>query len=380
MGRWDLRDCLEVRVKVRNDGQAALTPRIRLESDGGPSDWAGTAAPLAPGAAAEIVVPFISAAIWNGRKDAGSRVYHDAFSAVTVSAEQADAERVLLVESIKAGMPPAPEMPDWLGKRPPTPGDWVKTFDDEFDGNAIDSSKWNVYGENYWDKKSHFSKDNTIIGGGVVRLRFQKKHGHQNDDPNHQRVTDYATGFLDTYGKWTQRYGYLEARMKLPTAPGLWPAFWMMPDRGVATDPQWKRQSTADGGMELDIMEHLTRWGPNRYNMAMHWDGYGKDHKSVGSDRIYVQPDKEGWLTSGLLWTPGSLVFYCNGREVAKWEDPRVANVPGIMMFTLPMGGWDNSSLDDARLPDDFVIDYVRVWQRRDLAPDAEGKKPQANP
>jgi len=380
MGRWDLRDCLEVRVKVRNDGQAALTPRIRLESDGGPSDWAGTAAPLAPGAAAEIVVPFISAAIWNGRKDAGSRVYHDAFSAVTISAEQADAERVLLVESIKAGMPPAPEMSDWLGKRPPTPGDWVKTFDDEFDGNAIDSSKWNIYGENYWDKKSHFSKDNTIIGGGVVRLRFQKKHGHQNDDPNHQRVTDYATGFLDTYGKWTQRYGYLEARMKLPTAPGLWPAFWMMPDRGVATDPQWKRQSTADGGMELDIMEHLTRWGPNRYNMAMHWDGYGKDHKSVGSDRIYVQPDKEGWLTSGLLWTPGSLVFYCNGREVAKWEDPRVGNVPAIMMFTLPMGGWDNSSLDDARLPDDFVIDYVRVWQRRDLAPDADGKKPQANP
>jgi hypothetical protein len=37
-------------------------------------------------------------------------------------------------------------------------------------------------------------------------------------------------------------------------------------------------------------------------------------------------------------------------------------------MFTLPMGGWDNNDLDDARLPDDFTIDYVRVWQRKDLA------------
>jgi hypothetical protein len=37
-------------------------------------------------------------------------------------------------------------------------------------------------------------------------------------------------------------------------------------------------------------------------------------------------------------------------------------------MFTLPSGGWDNSPLDDGRLPDDFVIDYVRVWQRKDLA------------
>jgi hypothetical protein len=37
------------------------------------------------------------------------------------------------------------------------------------------------------------------------------------------------------------------------------------------------------------------------------------------------------------------------------------------MMFTLPAGGWDNDWLDDAKLPDDLVIDYVRVWQRADL-------------
>ena len=247
------------------------------------------------------------------------------------------------------------------------PGEWVKTFDDEFDGTAIDPSKWNIYGENYWDKKSHFSKDNTIIGGGVARLRFQKKPGRQNDDPKHERVTDYATGYLDTYGKWTQRYGYFEARMKLPTAPGLWPAFWLMPDRGAGADPQWKRQDTAGGGMEFDIMEHLTRWGPYRFNIAHHWDGYKEAHKRNGTDRVYAQPDKDGFITAGLLWTPGSAVYFYNGREVSRWEDPRISSVPSDMMFTLPMGGWDNSPLDDARLPDDFVIDYVRVWQRRDL-------------
>ncbi|MBE3040827.1 MAG: glycoside hydrolase family 16 protein [Chloroflexi bacterium] len=280
-----------------------------------------------------------------------------------------------MAESIRAGVPPAPPMPEWLGKRPPVPGDWVQTFSEEFDGAAIDAAKWNIYGENYWDKQSHFSKDNTIIGGGVVRLRFQKKPGRQNDDPNHERVTNYATGYLDTYGKWTQRYGYFEARMKLPTAPGLWPAFWMMPDRGAAAGVQWQRQDTANGAMECDIMEHLTRWGPNRYNIAHHWDGYNEAHKSNGTDKIYAQPDKDGFITAGVLWTPGLTVYYCNGREVARWEDPRVSTVPADMMFTLPMGGWDNSPLDDARLPDDFVIDYVRVWQRRDLASDADGKK-----
>jgi len=39
------------------------------------------------------------------------------------------------------------------------------------------------------------------------------------------------------------------------------------------------------------------------------------------------------------------------------------------------MGGWDNAGLDDARLSDEFVIDYVRCWQRKDLASDLDGVK-----
>ena len=371
IGRWDLRDYLQVTVTLRNDGAAPITPRISLRSNNGATDTI-TAEELAPGKSAEVVVPFASKSTWNGEKTSGSKFGNDAVSAIVIASEIGDAERSLVVESVIAGVP-AVQMPEWLGKRPPVEGEWTQTFSDEFDSATLDPAKWSILGENYWDKQSHFSKDNVILGDGVVRLRFEKKRGHQNDDPEHKRVTDYATGFMDSYGKWVQRYGYFEARQKLPKAPGLWPAFWMMPDRGPNAGPQWKRQDTANGGMEFDILEHLTRWGPFRYNIAMHWDGYGKDHKSTGSEKIYVQPDKDGYLTSGVLWTPGSLVFYCNGQEVARYENERVSSVPSILMFTLPMGGWDNSPLDDAKLPDDYVIDYVRVWQRKDLASDADG-------
>jgi hypothetical protein len=44
-------------------------------------------------------------------------------------------------------------------------------------------------------------------------------------------------------------------------------------------------------------------------------------------------------------------------------------------MFTLPQGGWDNNAVDDKQLPADFVVDYVRVWQRKDLASAADGPK-----
>jgi beta-glucanase (GH16 family) len=372
--RWDLRDYLEVTLRIHNDGNTACTPKVKLESNGGSTDWVSSKAPISPGKSGEVVISFLGPPIVIGDQASENRITNDSISGILFSADPPNQTRMLLVGSIIAGLPPEPREPSWLGKRPPVPGDWVKTLDDEFNGDSLDQSIWSVYGPNYWDKESHWSKDDVIVGDGVVRLRYEKKSGYNDDNPKEEK-TDYASGYLHTYKKWAQRYGYFESRMKLPTAPGLWPAFWMMPDRGPEYSPRSGRQDTHNGGMEFDVMEHLDRWGPYRYNIAMHWDGYGKDHKSVGSDKIYVQPDKEGYITCGLLWTPGHASFYCNGKEALTWDNARISDVPEDIMFTLPQGGWDNNPIDDSKLPDDFIIDYVRVWQRKDLASAADGKE-----
>ncbi|MBA3935926.1 MAG: glycoside hydrolase family 16 protein [Planctomycetes bacterium] len=368
-GRWNLREWLEVRVHLRNDGQTSVQPRVRVRSDSGVGDWAQAPAPLAPGAAVDIRAPFAAASVWTDEKNgSGNQFTNNAASAIEIGAVPAGEGRSVVIEQVVADLPPQ-VLPEWLGKRPPVGGDWTRTFGDEFDGATLDASRWSVTGPNYWDKLGHFSKDNVIIGGGVVRIRDEKKRGHHDDDPA-KPETDYAEGYLHTFDRWAQRYGYFEARMKLPTAPGLWPAFWMMPDRGGTGD----RQSTAHGGMEFDILEHLTGWGPNRYNIAMHWDGYGKEHKSTGNGNIYAQPDHQGFIVAGLLWEPGRLVYYANGVEVLRFENARVASVPAILMFTMPTGGWDNTPLDDRTLPADFIIDWVRAWQRTDLAALPPGK------
>lgn len=384
LGRWDLSQSLQVVVKLRNDGATAVTPEIRLESNGGPSDTIRIGS-IAPGASVEATLPFAAKETWVGAADAGktgkgtggkpgTKLTSDSISSVILAVPNIDGERSVVVESIKGNLPPIPKLPEWLGKKPPVEGEWVKTFEDDFNGTAPDPSKWNVHAENYWDKASGFSKDNLIVEGGFAKLRYEKKTGHHNDDPKAKKF-DYTTGFLDTYDKWTQRYGYLETRTKLPRSPGLWPAFWLMPDRGAAAGEKWKRQSTGEGAMEFDIVEHLTRWGPYRYNIAMHWDGYGKGHKAIGTSNVYIQPDKDGFVTTGLLWLPGSAVYYFNGVEVARWETDRMSNIQSHLMYTLPQGGWDNNEVDDKQLPADFVIDYVRVWQRKDLASAADGPK-----
>jgi len=385
IGQWDLRDAIQVRVKLQNSGTAPVTPRLKIGSKGGATDVVAAAAPIAPGATAEIAANFAASVPWTGIKDSaktswnatpgtGTTFTSDAVGSVSILPDAKAGAQSLTVQSIVADVPAPPVLPDWVGKRPPVEGNWVQTFDEEFSAKEIDLTKWNIYAPNYWDQKTHFSKDNVLLGDGVAKLHYEKKSGRHNDDPA-GKETAYACGYFDTYGKWVQRYGYFETRVKLPHAPGLWPAFWLMPDRGVAAGPQWKRSDTANGAMEFDIMEFLSRWGIYRFNIAMHWDGYGKHHQQTGSTCNYVQPDKDGFITVGLLWTPGSAIYYANGKEILRWESPRISSVPAFVMFDMVSGGWDNDQLDDRQLPDDFVVDYVRAWQRKDLASDLDGVK-----
>jgi beta-glucanase (GH16 family) len=388
-GKWDLRNALQIVVKVHNDGTAPVTPSASASSNGGPTDTIVSSSAIAPGGEGEIVIPFINPKVWtntppsiNADQGTGNKFTNNQGASVTISVPGGSADQPLTVESIQANMPEY-SAPDWLGKKPPVDGDWTQTFDEEFNGTSIDETKWNMFTDNFWDKRTHFTKEETTVANGMATLTYEKKTGVPDVDPS-KPATPYAAGYLDTYGKWTQRYGYWEARIKLPSAPGLWPAFWLMPDRGAAVGPQWKRADTATSGgfkgMEFDICEYLSGWGPNRYNIAMHWDGYGKEHKSTGQVTNYAQPDKDGFVTCGLLWTPGEAVYYCNGKQMLDFKSDRVSDAPSNIIFNFVSGGWDNLPLDDAKLPATFVVDYVRVWQRKDLASPADGPKTPAAP
>ena len=61
-----------------------------------------------------------------------------------VFTEQNGHEKKITLESVKAVAAKGPQMPDWLGKRPPVDGKWALTFKDDFDGNTLDMTKWNL--------------------------------------------------------------------------------------------------------------------------------------------------------------------------------------------------------------------------------------------
>lgn len=374
-GRWDLRDAGQMEVHLTNTGAGNLVPRIQLHSNSGSTTIRETAR-VPAGASRTVVVEFAPPNPWNAadyppgeeHRDplpSGTKWSSKAVSGISFHSEASGNQSSFTVSGIKA-VPATTAGKVTVVEKPPFEGEWVMTLDETFDGAGPDETVWNVHTANHWDKKTAFSRDNVILKNGAARLRFEHRESRHNDEADGE-LKSYTSGFLDTFGKWTQRYGYFEARMKLPRSPGLWPAFWTMPDRGPQEAPRWKREQTSNGGMEFDIMEYLSSWGPYRYNVAFHWDGYGKNHKSSGTSGIYMKPDEEGFITAGLLWLPGKAAYFCNGELVGKWESDRICSVPSILMFTHVSGGWDNEPLDNAQLPDDFVIDHVRCWQRSDL-------------
>jgi beta-glucanase (GH16 family) len=138
----------------------------------------------------------------------------------------------------------------------------------------------------------------------------------------------------------------------------------MMPDRGAASGlNQWQRRDTGNGAMEIDILEHLTEWGPGRNNVAVHWDGYGENHKAWGTSQIYFGPTPDGWHNFGLLWEPGKLTWFVDGKKVVEYANERVSNVLSYLKLNVQLGGWATKDIEDSKLPDFFKVDHVRAWQ-----------------
>jgi beta-glucanase (GH16 family) len=108
-------------------------------------------------------------------------------------------------------------------------------------------------------------------------------------------------------------------------------------------------------------------WRDGKVTMNLHWDGYGKDHKSAGTNTT-IRALIEGFHTYGLLWTPQECVFYVDGKEVWRTTAGGVSQMPEYLKLTEEIGAWAGD-LRKAELPDHFEVDYVRVYEMSQQTP-----------
>jgi beta-glucanase (GH16 family) len=171
----------------------------------------------------------------------------------------------------------------------------------------------------------------------------------------------YTSARLQTLHKLQFQYGRVEARIKVPGAPGLRPAFWMLGND--AYQPHGWPQSG-----EIDTMEVLCSQ-PDVVKGTLHgpwpWAPHG-----VGSSMRAKGPLASSFHDYGVLWEPERISFLLDGSvydTITPADLPAGAawpfRHPFILLLDLAVGGVATGTPDPAALPARMLVDWVRVWQ-----------------
>ena len=161
---------------------------------------------------------------------------------------------------------------------------------------------------------------------------------------------------MTTQGKFTQTYGRIEARIKLPLGRGMWPAFWML-GADIATVP-WP------GCGELDIMEHIN--DTNTIYGTMHWDNNGYAH--AGSTTTTTPADYHlyaiEWDASQIRWYVDD-TLYQTGTIQNNVSNTGAFHQSFFILLNFALGGnFPNQPVDESLLPANMYVDYVRVYKQ----------------
>ena len=239
-------------------------------------------------------------------------------------------------------------------------GKWTLAWSDEFDGpkgSAPDPTKW-VYDlgasgwgnhelENYTD-----SRENSYLDGkGHLVIRAVRT-----------REGQYTSARLKTQGKFSTRYGKIEARIKLPRGQGMWPAFWML-----GADIERVRWPASG---EIDIMENVGN-KPLVVEGSAHGPGFPESGITAEHELSDHRPYYKDFHIFAIEWSPQKIEFFVDGISYetvtpaslppnAKWS----LEHPFFLLLNLAVGGdWPGSPDRTTKFPQQMLVDYVRVWK-----------------
>jgi beta-glucanase (GH16 family) len=157
----------------------------------------------------------------------------------------------------------------------------------------------------------------------------------------------YASGQINTKQSFSQTYGYFEIRAQMPQGKGFWPAFWLL-----RQDGKWPP--------EIDVIEQLGH-DPNTYYGTVHSAASGS-HTSH-TDAIKTSSVSTGFHTYGVNWDKTNIVFYEDGKEVARQATPADMHSPMYMIANLAVGGgWPGNPDGTTQFPSQMKIDYIRAY------------------
>lgn len=210
--------------------------------------------------------------------------------------------------------------------------------------------------------QSYAACANKLDGNGNLVITASTSSG----DPNCVSNKTWTSGKITSYGKKHFSYGYFEARLKMPTGGGTWPAFWAL-GTNINTVP-WP------GCGELDVVEFAGN-RPFINTSAVHYRNPSGNHEYKSGALNSSFGLAQDFHLYGMLWTPTEIKFYIDDRLtlIVKKGDtglttwPFGPNSSGVnpkmyMIFNLAMGGSYGGGIASGYNKAQFTIDYFRYY------------------
>ena len=272
---------------------------------------------------------------------------------------------------------------------------WSLVWSDEFDGEAIDPTKWShavdCWGGGNNEKQCYSERpENSFIQDGnlVIQARKERRRGYAlpleqrtNKAARAQEVTlPYSSAKLVTKGKANWRYGRISVRARLPQGQGTWPAIWLLPANEVYGP--W----AASG--EIDVMEAVNLGEPcpncpggveNTILGTLHYGGPWPKYTLLSKNTALVG-GLDDFHTYSLDWDAGKMVWAIDGvpyatQTSATWHVAQSPNRPSApfdqsfyLILNLAIGGnlpegRNLGGVSSKNFPKTMEIDWVRVYK-----------------
>lgn len=253
-------------------------------------------------------------------------------------------------------------------------------WSDEFNyQGAPDRTKWN-YEEGFVRNREmqYYTRDrreNARVENGMLVIEARRERmgnpRYKAGSPNwkeSRQGAGYTSASLTTMKRQDFLYGRIEVRAKLPHGGGMWPAIWTlgsdMPQVGYP------------GCGEIDLMEFFGS-KPDKVYANVHYGERGRNMSRQG--RVGI-PYDDAFHVFALEWRPDRLDFFLDGvkyhsflTDAAGKGASNPFRKPHYLILNLALGGSSGGAIDDAELPQKFLVDYVRVYRLADEGAGARG-------
>lgn len=258
---------------------------------------------------------------------------------------------------------------------------FVLVWNDEFDGDALDTTKWDYqygnggeygkpgWGNNEWQYYLNREENVRVEDGKLIITAV-------NEEGTAMPYTSARIRTITNRGEvlFATTYGRIEARIKAPAGEGLWPAFWMLP-----VDESIYGRWAASG--ELDIMEAKGRL-TDQFSCAAHYGGTWPKNSYSGQSYIFQDgTDVTDYHLYSIEWEPNEIRWYVDNEcyyTMTNWfsmdstethyEEPAPFDVPFYIILNMAIGGNFDPEADakNAEYPASMEVDFVRVYHKEE--------------